>query len=177
MKIESESNHRQSGFTLLETLIATIILGGGLLALASAFAEGMVVMSTSHFHAIAKEKASEAIESVFAARDTRTITWAQIRNVGSGGVFLNGLMPLRMQGPDGLVNTVDDGEVEQEVLPGPDGLLGTGDDVALPLNTFRRQIQITDVAPNLRQIQVTIRYQIGHLTRQYQLSTFISSFA
>jgi len=176
-KTERESRYRQSGFTLLETMIAMIILGAGLLALASAFAQGMVVMSTSHFHSVAKEKASEAIESVFTSRDTRTIAWAQIRNVSNGGVFLDGPLPLRTQGPDGLVNTADDGAVEHETLPGPDGQLGTGDDVSVALNSFAREVQITDVAPNLRQIQVTVRYQIGHLVRQYRLVTFISSFA
>jgi prepilin-type N-terminal cleavage/methylation domain-containing protein len=177
MKHAGESQVGQSGFTLLETMIAIIILGGGLLALASAFAQGMVTMSTSHRHHVAKEKASEAIESVFTSRDTRTITWAQIRNVGGGGVFLNGAQALRTQGADGLVNTADDGAMETETQPGPDGLLGTGDDVVNPLNDYTREIQITDLAANLRQIRVIVRYRIGHLVRQYQLTTFISSFA
>jgi hypothetical protein len=158
-------------------MISIIIMGGGLLALATAFAEGMVVMSTSHFHQIAKEKASEAIESVFTARDTRTITWAQIRNVTGGGVFQDGPQSLRAAGPDGLVNTQDDGAAETETLAGPDGLIGTADDDVFPLNTFTREIVITDIAPNLRQIRVLVRYRVGHLNRQYDLVAFISSFA
>ncbi len=167
----------QSGFTLLETMISIILLGGGLLALASAFAEGLVVMSTSHAHQVAKEKASEAVESVTTSRDTRVITWAQIRNVSNGGIFLDGPQPLRAQGTDGLVNTADDGAMETETLPGPDGVLGTGDDVVNSLDDFTREIEIRDIAPNLRQIRVIVRYRIGHLNRQYELITFVSSFA
>jgi prepilin-type N-terminal cleavage/methylation domain-containing protein len=177
MRFAEEPLHNQSGFTLVEMMMAIIILGGGLLALATAFAQGMVVMSTSHYHQIAKEKASEAIESVTTSRDTRVIAWAQIRNVSQGGVFLDGPQSLRLQGPDGLVNTADDSGAENGALPGPDGILGTGDDIAFSFNGFTREIQIRDIAANLRQITVIVRYQIGHLARQYQLITFVSSFA
>ncbi len=174
------------GFSLIEMMMAVLILGGGLLALASAFAEGMILMSTSHYHQIAKEKASEAIESVTAARDTRTITWAQIRNINAwagdsvgGGIFRNGPQPLRTRGPDGLVNTADDGSIESETLPGPDGVLGTSDDIVQSLDTFTREIQISTFVgtTNLRQIRVIITYQAGHLTRTYELVTYISSYA
>jgi hypothetical protein len=177
MLIGTERPGKESGFTLVEAMISIILMGGGLLALATAFAEWMVVMSTSHYHQIAKEKASEAIESVFTARDTRTITWAQIRNVSRGGVFQDGEQTLHAQGADGLVNTADDGALENEVLPGPDNVLGTGDDKVVPLRNFTREIAITDIAPNLRQIRVVVRYQINNLARRYELVAFISSFA
>jgi type II secretory pathway pseudopilin PulG len=177
MRTTRESCSNQTGFSLVETLIATVILSGALLALASGISQGMLVMSTSHYHQIAKEKASEALESVNTSRDTHIIAWAQIRNVSEGGIFLNGPQPLRAHGPDGLVNTADDGAAENEVLPGPDGNLGNGDDVVNSLDAFRRQIVITDIAPNLRQIQVIVTYQIGHLTRQYAVISYISSFA
>ena len=69
------------GFTLIEALVAMAILTVGLLGLAQAFYLGMQHMSTSSANLIAREKAREAVESVHTARDTRTITWAQIRNV------------------------------------------------------------------------------------------------
>jgi prepilin-type N-terminal cleavage/methylation domain-containing protein len=168
-----------SGFTLVETMISMLILSGGLLALASAFAQGMIIMSTSHSHQLAKEKASEAIESVFTARDTRTILWNQIRNQENGGVFLDGAQPLRGHGPDGLVNTNDDSNqaLEGEFMPGPDGKMGTDDDVTVALEGFSREIKITDLAANLREINVTVTYHIGSLVRQYNLVAYISSFA
>jgi hypothetical protein len=166
-----------AGFSLIEALMAAVILSGGLLALAYGMSQGMVIASTSHYHQIAKEKASEAIESVNTSRDTHIIAWSQIRNVSNGGIFLDGPQPLSSHGQDGLVDTADDGALETELLPGKDGVLGTGDDVVNSLDAFRRQILITDVAPNLRQIRVTVSYRIGHLTRQYEVISYISSFA
>jgi hypothetical protein len=176
---KKEMLQSELGLTLVETMIAMLILSGGLLALASAFAQGMIIMSSSHFHQIAKEKASEAIESVFTSRDTRTIAWNQIRNAENEGIFLDGPQPLRGSGADGLVNTEDDKQeaVESEITPGPDGKMGTGDDVAVLLNAFTREIQIADLGANLRQITVTVTYQVGNLTRHYELIAYISSFA
>ena len=54
----------------------------GLLGLAQVFYFGLSIVGTSSAQLIAREKAREAIESVHTARDTRVITWAQIRNVG-----------------------------------------------------------------------------------------------
>jgi prepilin-type N-terminal cleavage/methylation domain-containing protein len=177
MHTEGKLLHGQSGFTLIEVLISAIILTGGLLALGYGMTKGMVVMSTSHYHGIAKQKASEALESVNKSRDTHILTWAQIRNASGGGIFLDGMQPLCDHGPDGLVNTADDGAVETETLPGPDGVLGTQDDIVNSLDAFRRQIIIADMSPNLRSIRVIISYRIGTLNCQYSLVTYISSFA
>jgi prepilin-type N-terminal cleavage/methylation domain-containing protein len=177
MRTIKKPGGNQSGFTLVETLIATVILSGGLLALATAFAQGMIIMMSSHPHQIAKEKAAETIESVFTSRDTRIISWARIRNVSRGGIFLDGPQQLRGQGPDGLVNTADDATQECETLPGPDNQLGTADDIVIPLNGFSREVEIRDIGSNLRRIRVIITYQIGDLTRRYELVSYISSFA
>ncbi len=159
-------------------MISIVILGGGLLALAAAFSQGMIIASTAHCHQIAKEKASEAMESVFTSRDARKIaSWDMIQNVTRGGIFLDGLQPLRAPGNDGLVNTSDDGAAETDRQPGQDQLLGTPDDVVTPLDNYRREIEIRDIGPNLRQIRVIVRYSVGHLTRQYQLAAYISPFA
>lgn len=174
------------GFSLIETVVAMMIVTFGLMALAQAFVLGMSHMATSSSDVIAREKAREAVESVHTARDTRIITWAQIRNVPNGGVFLAGERPLLVAGPDGLVNTADDGQLggssnvfEEIVAPGPDNTLGTGDDVHTPLTTFRRTIQITDIpgSPSLRRLTVTIRYVVGNQTRTYTLTTFVSAFS
>src|SRR6202011_4699378 len=105
--------------------------------------------------------ATEAIESVFSARDSHMVTWAQLRNVSDGGIFLNGPQPLKVAGPDGVVNTADDGRVEAIVLPGPDQQLGTADDVTQTLDGFTREIQIVDLSADLRSVTVTITYRTG----------------
>lgn len=170
---------REAGFSLLEVMIAMMVLTAGLLGLAQTFYVGMLHMSTSSANLVAREKAREAIESVHTARDTRTITWAEITNAPAG-VFLTGFQPLTSPGPDGLVNTGDDGDVEVQPAPGPDGQLGTDDDVATSLAGFQRQIEILEldpVNPDLREVRVTISYTVGPQRRTYVLRTYISSFS
>jgi prepilin-type N-terminal cleavage/methylation domain-containing protein len=180
------------GFSLLEIMIALSILLVGLLGMAQVFYYGLAIAGTSSAQLIAREKAREAIESVHTARDTRVITWEEIRNVsapdcsawptttaGGGGVFMDGQLDMLAAGPDGIVQTDDDDG--EEMTPGPDNTLGTGDDV--PLEGFTREIVICDVNgnANLRQVVVTIRYPgssaIGLLRRSYTLTTYISSYS
>ncbi len=173
----------ERGFSLIESLIAVGVLAFGMLAVAAGFTQGLALMSGSNLDILAREKAAEAIESVFTARDTRTITWSQIRNVegetgSDGGIFLDGAQPLTVAGDDGLVNTDDDGAVESLMLPGRDGLLGTDDDIPQLLNNFTREIEIRATAKStLRRLRVVIRYQVGGETREYSITTYISSYA
>jgi prepilin-type N-terminal cleavage/methylation domain-containing protein len=173
----------EAGFSLIEVMIAMAILATGLLSLAGVFAFGLRNLAGSSYNLIAREKAREAVESVHTARDTRVITWAQINNAASGGVFVDGAQPLRTPGPDGLVNTADDVGVETLMAPGPDNRLGTADDIATPLNAFTRQILITPLLNNgnpnlsLRQLQVIITYRIGSSLRSYTLTTYVSSIS
>ena len=161
----------QRGMTLIEAAVAILILSVGVVAVAGLFATGVKYMSGSQYRFIAKTKAEEAVESVFAARDDQSLTWSQILNVQGttgtdGGVFIDGPCPVNDPGADGLVNTADDqpGNIEYIVLPGPDGVYGTADDIQVPLNRLSRQIQITNVtgltvngnAVPLRQIIVTV---------------------
>ncbi len=171
-----------SGFTLVEAMIAMAILTVGLLGLAQAFYLGMQHMSTSSANLIAREKAREAVESVHTARDTRIITWAQIRNVTDGGVFLDGAQDLNAPGNDGLINTGDDAAAGLETIrePGPNGILGDADDLLTPLIGYRREIRISDVVPanpDLRELVVTITYTVGTQQRTYTLRTVISAFS
>jgi prepilin-type N-terminal cleavage/methylation domain-containing protein len=174
----------EKGFSLIETMIAMAILATGLLSLAGVFAMGLNQLATSTPNLIAREKAREAVESVHTARDTRVITWAQIRNVADGGVFVDEPTQLRQPGNDGLVNTGDDGDVEDMLGPGDDNRLGTQDDTRTPMDTYTRQIQITEILdgqgqpnPSLRRLRVIISYRVGSAQRTYTLTTFISSIS
>jgi hypothetical protein len=172
----------ERGVSLIEALTAIFILGGTLLGLAQLFVVGLAQMAASGPDIIAREKATDALESVFTARDARTITFAQIRNEqggsgADGGIFRDGEQPLSMPGADGLVNTADDGAVESFTMPGRDGQLGTGDDQVVPLAHFTREVEIRDVGPNLRRVRVIVRYRVGGARRQYALDTLVSAFA
>lgn len=175
-------HRRDRGFTLVEAMVAVGILMAGMLGLAQTLYLGLQHMSTSSATLVAREKAREAVESVHTARDTRTITWSQIRNVSAGGVFLDGVQNLYAAGPDGLVNTADDeaAGLETQRDPGPNGILGDADDVLTPLAGFRRRIDISEVDPpnpDLRMLVVTITFTVGRQTRSYTLRTYISAFS
>jgi type II secretory pathway pseudopilin PulG len=192
------SRAAEAGFSLIETMIAMIVLVVGVLGLAAMLGNGLAYMTASQYDYIAQQKAAEAVEAVFEARDIGQATWSTICNVGStvcsGGVFLVGNLPMCGAGADGIIGTADDFNGTSCAgcpLSCPDAILvpnGTGNfnpPVSLPLSTFQRSIVIATVndaggnpIANLRQITVTITYSAGHLTgRKYTLNAYISNFS
>lgn len=187
MTSTAQRSKQQSGFTLLEALIAIVILSFGILSLAAVYAQGIQVAAMTQMDYIAEKKTEEAVETIFAARDSKILAWTNIRNVtglggANDGVFLVGPQPLLAAGPDGLYGTQDDLANSPEVVitgPGPDGILGTADDVVMSLAGMTRTIAITDVPgeSGLRQIIITMNYTVGSLTRQYTLVSYIAQFS
>jgi prepilin-type N-terminal cleavage/methylation domain-containing protein len=170
------------GFTLLETMVALSILLGGLLSVAYLLGASLNYMSISQSEFICQQKASEAVESIFTARNTQLISWPQIDNVSNGGIFTDGPQPLLDPGPDGIVGTADDNAALPDAIigPGPDGILGTADDTQIVLSNFTRQIVIQDNLfnnPNLKQITVTVVYKVGAYQRTYTLVSYISAYS
>lgn len=172
------------GFSLAETVIALGVLTTGVIGAAGVLTVGMQNLSSSPSDVVVTQKAAQAIEAVFAARDSHRLTWAQIRNVNGassdGGVFLDGPQPLKLAGPDGLVNTADDTTIETVTLPGKDQTLNTPDDLIVTLLQYTREIQIRDVVGEngeLRSIVVTVTYQNGPTKRTYTLQSFISAYS
>jgi type II secretory pathway pseudopilin PulG len=178
---------QQAGFTILEALIAIVILSFGILSLAAVYAQGIQVASMTQLDYIAEKKAEEAVETIFASRDSKQLAWTNVRNVtGAGGpndgVFLVGAQRLLAAGPDGLYGTADDDAANPDTViigPGPDKILGTADDVVMSLGGMTRTIVIADVPgePGLRQITITMAYRAGALARQYTLVSYIAQFS
>jgi len=179
--------HREGerGFSLMEVMVAICVMSSGLLALVGVFALGVTRMASSSPMLVAREKAREAVESVHAARDNGELAWNTVKNVADGGVFLSGAQPLKTPGPDGLINTADDGAVETVRKPGKNGILDDGDDEIVPLRDYTREIRITNlnydvgggVNPNLRQVVVNVRYKVDNAWRVYTLTTYVSSYS
>lgn len=176
----------QQGFSLIETMVALSVLIVGVLGSAAVLSTGMQHLSSSPADVIVTQKAAQAIEAVFAARDSHKLTWAQIRNVvgqsgNDGGIFVDGPKSLYTAGADGLVNTLDDPTtIESMTLPGKDQVIGSADDQTVTLSQYTREISIRDVANEnnmLRSVTVTITYKNGPTQRTYTLVTFISSYS
>ncbi len=185
----------ESGFTIIETMIAIAVLSVGIMALVAAFATAVSATQNSQEMLIARQKSLQALESIYTARNTQQLTFDKIANVSSGGIFTDGATPLQCAGPDGLVNTNDDVSCpaalpcaagpECIVLPGPDGILGTPDDVPMSLANFTRQIQIANVLnpdgttnTTLKQVTVTVTYTTANskAARSYRVNALISAF-
>ena len=180
------TSRTQQGFSLVEVLFAMGVLMVGVLGAAAVMAAGMQNLSSSPGDVIVTQKAAQAIEAVFAARDSHKLTWAQIQNVqgesgSDNGIFVDGALPLKLSGTDGLVNTLDDPPlIETITLPGLDKLLNTADDSHVELNGYTREIKIRDVAGEngqLRSIAVTMIYRNGNTHRTYTLTTYISAYS
>jgi len=177
--MELATFRNEKGFFLIELMLALIILLVGLLALLSLYTYALATMTYADDISIARQKAREALESIYTARNTSQISFNMINNVSSGGVFLDGEQPLTTPGNDGLVGTADDGSVEVMVIPGDDGIIGTSDDETKTLNHFTRQIVIGQSGnlTDLRTIQVTITFTTPRgLTRTFTVDSLISRY-
>lgn len=171
-----------SGFSLIEVMFGMLVLMVAVIGLAASVALGARRLTGTQDQLLATERAAEAAESVFKARDNRTLAWNQIRNVAGeggsdGGIFIDGPQDIRELGADGLVNTADDGDLEETLRPGPDGMLGTDDDERTPLIGMTREIEIRDISATLRQLRVIVRYRAAGATEEFVLTTYISAYA
>ena len=193
MKIPNiESHEGEKGFSYLDVLVAITILSVGILGLTGAVLYGLTRSYESEQKLFAKQIAQSTVESIFVARDIRRTTgvagWLQVGNVGNNpdpttnqpsGIFVNNWHPIREDaGPDGVIGTSDDSCLGTSPCPSP----GNPSNASRVIPGYQRRIQIIDVAdperPNeairRRQITVTVRYQIGNLTREEVIRTMIT---
>lgn len=177
---------RRRGMGLIEVLVASMVVTIGLLTIAMTMAQGISFLSLGQEQLIAKQKARETLESIFTARNTQNIQFTEIQNVAAGGIILNGFQPLKRFGNDGIANTADDANdaYERITAPGPDNNLGTADDVVRILGEYQRQVAISTVLlanggvdPDVRQIEVTIRYRYKTYIRTVSITSLISRFS
>ena len=174
------------GFTLMEVMIAIVVLTIGLTGLAAMLGDALTYMQGSQNAFIAQQKVEEAIESIFTAKYDNTITFASIANTNSvpPGIFLAGPQPILQPGTNGLVGTAAGAGANPEYIinPGPDGILGTADDIKVPLWNFTRTIAIAP-APcaavgqtNVTTVTVTVNYTSGRVPHSYSMQTCVSAF-
>jgi prepilin-type N-terminal cleavage/methylation domain-containing protein len=189
----------QRGFSLIEVMIAMVVLTVGLCGLIATFATAITATASAQEDLVARHKALDAMESIYAARNSQQLPFASINNVANGGIFLAGAQPLLCAGPKyGIVGVNGDtapcltsagaacpnGGVECMVLPGPDGILGTGDDEIWSLSNFTRTIAFNTVLlpngqvnTNMIAVTITVSYTKPNWpTRNYVVNGLISSY-
>ncbi len=140
----------ESGVTILEMVVAMLILTVGLLGLAASIGYAVTVSNKGRNITNSKLLVVSLLEQMETLRNAEELTFAQIRNEGqtvddTGATrsfpgFPTVFQPLSMN-------------------PGPDGIYGTSDDdSASVVPGYQRQILITSLSPNLKRVQVTVRY-------------------
>lgn len=175
----------QSGFSLLEMVVAATLLTIGLMAVASAL--GYAMIAGNHGRAITNTKllAVSMLEQMETLRNTGQLTFGQIANVGkvnalgatrSFGGFPPGPQQVSTEpGPDGVFGTADD---LQDA--GNDNIFGTADDFTNPAFAVvgvTRQIQITSLETTLKRVEVTINYPASGQMRQLVAISYLNDNA
>lgn len=159
----------EAGVTILEMVVAMLLLTVGLLALAASIGYAVTVSNKGRNLTNSKLLVVSLLEQMETLRNTKQLTFGQIANQGAvdnTGATRNFVgFPTEFQllsinpGPDGIFGTGDD-----LINPGPDNIYGTADDYTDPSwavpGQYSRQITITQLGgnPNLKRIQVTLRY-------------------
>jgi prepilin-type N-terminal cleavage/methylation domain-containing protein len=174
----------QKGFTLIETMIAMAVMSFGILSVVALFTQGLRSSAQAQIQFIAQAKAQSAMETIFTARDTHLLSWAQINNVSKGGVFLDGPQAMLAAGPDGLYGTADDDVNNPDTIivgpPGNNDIITTSGDQVINLNpNMTRTILFTPVTgtQNLNRVTITINYTSQGQPGQFVLICYISNYA
>lgn len=168
---------RQDGFTLIEAVVAILIITIGLIGTAAAFTYALEFTTISRNVSSAKSLIVASIEEIESLRNSRRLDFKQIANVGNVNNtntpnpfngFSTGFKNVSLNpGPDGVNGTDDDLRDA-----GVDGEYGTGDDFdnqSLIRSGYQRRITITNLSDTLRKIEIKVKYmssngKIGELT-------------
>lgn len=143
-------NRRQPerGFSLLETIVAMLILTVGLLGVASAIGYALMTSNSGRGLTNAKLLVVSALEQMETLRNSGQLNFAEISNGQVAGssftAFPTDFLPVStVPGPDFIYGTLDD--------PGRT-------DPTQAVKGVTRQILITSLSPTFKRIQVTLRY-------------------
>jgi prepilin-type N-terminal cleavage/methylation domain-containing protein len=155
----------EAGFTLLEMVVALLILTIALMGFAAAIGYGMMASNRGRQITNTKLLVVSMLEQMETLRNTKQLTYDQISNVATSGVSV-GVFPTDFQpittdpGPDGIYGTSDD-----LLNPGADNKYGTYDDFTDPTRApnpdYTRKVTITALGPNLKKIEVTLQFPDG----------------
>jgi prepilin-type N-terminal cleavage/methylation domain-containing protein len=160
-QINKTSRSPEAGFSLLEMLVAILVMTIALLGVASAISYALMASNRGRGVTNAKMLVVSILEQMETLRDTRALTFDEISNAQVSGSTFTGFpysstdfRPVStVPGRDGVFGTADDLW----------GATGTADNLSLARPGVSRQILITTFPTNpfIKKIQVTLRYQRG----------------
>lgn len=174
MKINRKARS-QRGFSLIEMLIATVVTAIGLLAVIGLFARSLATMQYAQEDIIAKQKAREALEGVYTARDDTSLNFSQIDNFANGGIFKDGMVPLMLNTTTGISGTTSDSTTPDYVVL---------DGRTVNLTNYQRQILFSPLPapgggndPNIKLVTITVQVSsAGRPPRTYVVTGYVSRF-
>jgi Tfp pilus assembly protein PilV len=177
---------KESGFSLIETIFALLILMIGILATISALSFSIFYVQESEKNTYAREYARSALETIFSIRDLQlfdaegnnvTYNWDTlvVKNTTNSGIFTDDWTPIRESpGKDGIYGTADDTCAETENC-----VVGGATNSSAVVNGYQRKIEITDIVKNgtvrERYIVIRVRYMVGLNQREISESTIIAN--
>jgi prepilin-type N-terminal cleavage/methylation domain-containing protein len=157
----------EAGFTLIETMIALVVLTIGLLGVAAAISYSIAANNMSRNVTSAKLLVNSVAEQMQTLINNRELSFGQLANEGAvnnvGAItnfagFSAEFKPIAASpGPDGIYGSCDDTSTAR----GADGLWCTGDDTknpALERPGFTHRIIITNLSLGMKKVETTIRY-------------------
>lgn len=151
----------EAGFSLLEMIVAMVILTFGLLGVAGAISYALMAGNRGRGVTNSNMLIISALEQIETLRNTGQLNFDEISNSHVNGspftFFPTEFLPVSViPGNDGVFGTADD-----LIVPGPDGIYGNSDDrtdTTLARPGVTRRILITSINPSLKKITVTLRY-------------------
>lgn len=159
----------QSGFTLLEMVVAMVVLMIGLLSLAQVIGYALSVSNRGRGITNSKLLVVSVLEQMENLRNTGQLTYGQIANAGA------------VDNSDGTFNFAGFPTGFRPVSrnPGTDGIFGTADDptaAAQVYQNFQRQIKIESLGDdNLKKISVTLRYKENGIQRELTGTSYLNN--
>lgn len=164
---KSASENGERGFSLVEAVIAILILTVGLIGTAAAVTYALEFSAISRNVTKAKLVVVASIEEVESLRNSRRLNFKQFANAGSVDNtdasnqfigFAKGFKAVsNTPGNDGVNGTTDD----IASSPGADGIYDTSDDQIDPTRIrggYMRQIEIINLSATLKKVVVRVRY-------------------